>query len=153
MGRAKQDKLSAKQLKAIELLAGGETKSGTAKLVNVNPKTIYAWYKLDEFKEELDKKVIEVKKQVEVKLALNVEPLMEKLINIALKSKDEKLSLEATKYALDRLYGKAVAKTEIKDTTKEIQIDKYDIDNMLDELNIIDVEEIKDDNNDTNDNK
>ena len=55
---------------------------------------------------------------------------------------------------MDRLYGKAVEKTEIKDTTKEIQIDKYDIDNMLDELNIIDVEEVKDDNNDnTNDNK
>ena len=38
------------------------------------------------------------------------------------------------------------------DILREI-IDKYDIDNMLDELNIIDVEEIKDDNNDnTNDN-
>ena len=136
MGRAKQDKLNAKQLRAIELLANGETKSGTAKIVEVNPKTIYAWYKQDEFKNELDKKVIEVKKQVEVKLAVQVEPLMDKLIAIALKSKDDRVALQATTYALDRLYGKATTKIETKDTTDNKQmLDNVDLDAMLNNYN------------------
>lgn len=136
MGRAKQDKLNAKQLRAIELLANGETKSGTAKIVEVNPKTIYAWYKQDEFKNELDKKVIEVKKQVEVKLAVQVEPLMDKLIAIALKSKDDRVALQATTYALDRLYGKATTKIETKDTSDNKQmLDNVDLDAMLNNYN------------------
>ena len=151
MGRAKQDKLNTKQLKAIELLASGETKSGTAKKIGVNQKTIYAWYKQDKFKDELDKKVIEVKREVGVKLALNVEPLMDKLIDIALKSKDERVSLQAITYALDRLYGKTTTKIETKDTTKQIT-NVEDIKEMLNDIDIQvqDVDYIEDNNVDNN---
>lgn len=142
MASEEKKRLSDKQLKAIELLANGENKSTTAKLVNVNPKTIYAWLKIDMFNEELDKKVLEVKKQVEVRLSMQVEPLLDNLIKLALNSKDERISLQATTYALDRIYGKATTKQELKVETTDKTAQIENIDSILSDLDIdvIDVE-------------
>lgn len=142
-----RERLSDKQMKAIELLANGEIKQTVAKMVGVNPKTIYAWLKIDIFKEELDRQVIELKKNIETKLAMQVEPLMDNLIKLALTSKDERISLQATTYALDRLYGKATTKvqTEVNVTDKTAQIE--DIEAILNDIDVevVDVE-CKEDN-------
>ena len=130
------ERLNDKQMRAIELLANGENKQTTAKLVNVNPKTIYAWLKMDVFKDELDRQVIELKKQIETKLAVQVEPLMDNLIKLALTSKDESIKLKATTYALDRLYGKATSKQDINVTTTDKTAQLENIDDILKELDV-----------------
>ena len=130
------ERLNDKQMRAIELLANGENKNTTAKLVNVNPKTIYAWLKMDVFKDELDRQVIELKKQIETKLAVQVEPLMDNLIKLALTSKDESIKLKATTYALDRLYGKATSKQDINVTTTDKTAQLENIDDILKELDV-----------------
>ena len=95
----------------------------------------------------LDKKVIEVKKQVEVKLSMQVEPLMDNLIKLALTSKDETIKLKATTYALDRLYGKATTKQDINVTTTDKTAQIEDIDSILNNLDIDVVDtEYKEDN-------
>ena len=139
------ERLNDKQMRAIELLANGENKQTTAKLVNVNPKTIYAWLKMDVFKDELDRQVIELKKQIETKLAVQVEPLMDNLIKLALTSKDESIKLKATTYALDRLYGKATSKQDINVTTVDKTAQLENIDDILKEIDVevvdVDVDE------------
>ena len=130
------ERLNDKQMRAIELLANGENKQTTAKLVNVNPKTIYAWLKMDVFKDELDRQVIELKKQIETKLAVQVEPLMDNLIKLALTSKDESIKLKATTYALDRLYGKATSKQDINVTTTDKTAQLENIDDILKEIDV-----------------
>ena len=130
------ERLNDKQMRAIELLANGENKQTTAKLVNVNPKTIYAWLKMDVFKDELDRQVIELKKQIETKLAVQVEPLMDNLIKLALTSKDESIKLKATTYALDRLYGKATSKQDINVTTVDKTAQLENIDDILKEIDV-----------------
>ena len=130
------ERLNDKQMRAIELLANGENKQTTAKLVNVNPKTIYAWLEMDVFKDELDRQVIELKKQIETKLAVQVEPLMDNLIKLALTSKDESIKLKATTYALDRLYGKATSKQDINVTTTDKTAQLENIDDILKELDV-----------------
>ena len=130
------ERLNDKQMRAIELLANGENKQTTAKLVNVNPKTIYAWLKMDVFKDELERQVIELKKQIETKLAVQVEPLMDNLIKLALTSKDESIKLKATTYALDRLYGKATSKQDINVTTTDKTAQLENIDDILKEIDV-----------------
>ena len=130
------ERLNDKQMRAIELLANGENKQTTAKLVNVNPKTIYAWLKMDVFKDELERQVIELKKQIETKLAVQVEPLMDNLIKLALTSKDESIKLKATTYALDRLYGKATSKQDINVTTVDKTAQLENIDDILKEIDV-----------------
>ena len=130
------ERLNDKQMRAIELLANGENKQTTAKLVNVNPKTIYAWLKMDVFKAELERQVIELKKQIETKLAVQVEPLMDNLIKLALTSKDESIKLKATTYALDRLYGKATSKQDINVTTVDKTAQLENIDDILKEIDV-----------------
>ena len=130
------ERLNDKQMRAIELLANGENKQTTAKLVNVNPKTIYAWLKMDLFKDELERQVIELKKQIETKLAVQVEPLMDNLIKLALTSKDESIKLKATTYALDRLYGKATSKQDINVTTTDKTAQLENIDDILKEIDV-----------------
>ena len=137
-----RERLSEKQRRAIELLANGENKQTVAKMVEVNPKTIYAWLKIDIFKDELDRQVMALKKDVETKLATQVAPLMDNLIKIALTSKDERVRLQATTYALDRLYGKATTKQEVKVETKDTTQQIENIDDIFSDLGIdvVDVE-------------
>lgn len=106
------NELDERQLKAIELLAIGETISNTANIVGVNRKTISEWKKQDKFKVELDRQVTELKSNVEKKILSNINPMMDKLIKIALKSSSDKTSLDAIIYALNRVLGTPTNKTQ-----------------------------------------
>lgn len=106
------NELDERQLKAIELLAIGETISNTANIVGVNRKTISEWKKQDKFKVELDRQVTELKSNVEKKILSNINPMMDKLIKIALKSSSDKTSLDAIIYALNRVLGTPANKTQ-----------------------------------------
>lgn len=133
--------LSEAQLSAAELLAKGESQIKTAQIVNVNVKTIQRWLKIEMFKAEVAKNVSFLKYRVEEKISMNIEPLMNRLINIALKSDSDKTSLDAIVYAVNRIVGTPTNKTQ--DVTMDVGKDEVmDIDAMLEELH----------NNDADDN-
>lgn len=117
--------LTDSQLKASELLATGETQRNVAAIIGVNVKTIQRWLKEDKFKLDMDKNVQLLKNKVDESLLMNVNPIMQRLIKIALHSKSEKTSLDACIYALNRLCGTPTSK--IADVTgveqKETNID------------------------------
>ena len=123
-----KNELNETQLKAIELLASGENNSNTAKIIGVNPKTITRWLSDEKFKAELDKCVQLATSKVSEKILLNIVPLTERLVKIALKSNSDKTSLDAIIYALNRVCGTPTNKTqevsESKDKKEIIDIDK-----------------------------
>lgn len=141
---AMKNELDDRQLKAIELLATGETVSNTANLVGVNRKTIAEWKKQDKFKAELDKYVASLKSGIEQKILTNINPMMDRLIKIALKSDSDKTSLDAIIYAINRLCGTPTNKTQDISSTSNDDKEIKDIDSMLKEIdnkenNIIDL--------------
>lgn len=144
------NELDDRQLKAIELLATGETIITTAELVGVNRKTITEWKKREKFKAELDRQVSGIKSNVEKKILSNINPLLDKLIKIALKSSSDKISLDAIIYAINRLCGTPTNKIQDlsndKNNTIDINIDKL-LDDVKKDNNIIEISEVKADEN------
>lgn len=126
--------LNEKQLKAIELMIKGESINDIAATLGVSRQSVSTWKNKDEvFKAELDKCVQELKSKVNDKLLMNIEPLMDKLVKIALKSNSEKTSLDACIYALNRLCGTPTNKTaDVTGTEGDTQ--KVDITAMLNEI-------------------
>lgn len=127
------NELDDRQLKAVELLATGETVSATAKKVGVNRKTIGEWKKQDKFKAEVDRLVSELKSGVEKKILTNINPMLDKLMDIALKSDSDKTSLDAIIYAINRLCGTPTNKTQEISSDND-KTDIVDIDDMLNEI-------------------
>lgn len=127
--------MSDDKLKAIELILKGNTIADVARIVGVNRKTIYNWLANDEFKAELDRQTTELKNGIDKKLLTNVEPILDKLIKIALNGNSEKTSLDACIYALNRLVGTPTTKVAdvTEPTDNKINNDK-DIDDLLNEL-------------------
>lgn len=140
--------LNEKQLRACELIANGENNTKTAELVGVNRKTIIAWEKDVMFKAEVGRCVSLLKSKVDEKLVMNIEPIMKKLIDIALKSDSEKTSLDACIYAINRLVGTPTNKVADVTDTKDSD-NKKDMSSYLAELegnddsNVIDIDDIK----------
>lgn len=131
--------LSQQQLKAIELLLKGTSINDIATITGVSRQTISTWKNKNEvFKAELDKSLQDLKSEVNNKILLNIEPLVDKLVRIALKSNSDKTSLDAIIYAINRLCGTPTNKTQEitanKDNNKDINIDEL-------------LSEIKEDNN------
>lgn len=133
------NELDDRQLKAVELLATGETVSETARLVGVNRRTVGEWKKQDKFKAELNRQIAELKFNVEKKILSNVNPMLDKLIKIALKSDSDKTSLDAIIYAINRLCGTPTNKTQdITDSTgKDTNVNIDDMLKQIKEDNII----------------
>ena len=128
--------LDTRQLKAIELLASGETVRVVADSVGVNRKTVYDWLKKENFKAELDRQVKELKSNVEKKLLSNVNPFLDELTKIALYSDSDKTRLDAITYCINRLVGTPtkVQQDITGEETKEYN--KIDIDSVLEEIEL-----------------
>ncbi|HDK7158281.1 TPA: helix-turn-helix domain-containing protein [Clostridium botulinum] len=131
--------LDERQLKAIELLIKGTSINDIAAILGVSRQSVSAWKNKDEvFKAELNKNLQDLKSGVNNKILLNIEPLVDKLVRIALKSNSDKTSLDAIIYAINRLCGTPTNKTQDittdKDKDKDINIDVL-------------LNEIKEDNN------
>lgn len=145
MATGKLTGCNEQMLKAIEYLLKGESKSNTAKLLGVNRKTITDWCTRDFFKAEMDKQRSAQKSKIEERILNNVEPLMDKLLNIALKSDSDKTSLDACIYAINRIAGTPTNK--MQDVTKEEdkKANVEDIDSLLEEYNnnVINLKEVK----------
>lgn len=151
MAKAGKDKeLTEQQIKCAELLAKGENKVNIAEMIGINRKTINSWLTWDNFKAEVDRQVASLKSKVDEKLAMNIEPLMDRLLSIALKSDSDKTSLDAIIYSINRYVGTPTNKTQDITDTKEgdtdIDIDKEVDDIVLDQdidTNIISLEDKK----------
>ncbi len=128
--------LDTRQLKAIELLASGETIRVTADSVGVNRKTVYDWLKKENFKAELDRQVKELKSNIEKKLLSNVNPFLDELTKIALYSESDKTRLDAITYCINRLVGTPtkVQQDITGEDTKENN--NIDIDSVLEEMDL-----------------
>lgn len=128
--------LDTRQLKAIELLASGETVRVVADSVGVNRKTVYDWLKKENFKAELDRQVKELKSNVEKKLLSNVNPFLDELTKIALYSDSDKTRLDAITYCINRLVGTPtkVQQDITGEETKENN--NIDIDSVLEEMDL-----------------
>lgn len=128
--------LDTRQLKAIELLASGETVRVVADSVGVNRKTVYDWLKKENFKAELDRQVKELKSNVEKKLLSNVNPFLDELTKIALYSESDKTRLDAITYCINRLVGTPtkVQQDITGEDTKENN--NIDIDSVLEEIDL-----------------
>lgn len=139
------NELTEQQYAAIELLARGETITKTAEIIGVNRKTVGEWKKQEAFKAELDRQVTTLKNVVEGKILKNVEPLMDRLINIALKSKSDKTALDAIIYALNRLCGLPTSKVE--DISRKLEEKKDlswdDLKTVANELKVVDINKNK----------
>ena len=130
-----KDVLNDKQLKAIEFILQGMSLTDIAKHIGVSRQAISKWRNNNEvFKAELNKQRRSLESHVNSRLLMNVEPLMDRLIDIALNSKNENTSLTAITYALNRLCGTPTAKIEstVEDVTGN---EAVDIKAMLNKLN------------------
>ena len=123
--------LDERQLKAVYLMAQGYSKSRIAKEVGVNVKTITAWTKKEEFTVEVDKCLERQKLSIEDTIKRNVEPIMSRMLGIALSSESDKTSLDACIYLVNRLLGTPTAKTmEVTEETVEVE----NIDDILQDI-------------------
>lgn len=130
--------LDQQRLKAIELLVTGETISSTAELVGVTRSTIYKWKEQDDFKYEMERQIAFLKSGIERKLLANVNPFLDELCKIALKSESDKTRLDAITYCINRLVGTPTKMIQ-EQTEYRVPAKDMDIDAVLAEI-----EELKD---------
>lgn len=145
-----KNELEEKKLKAIEYLASGENISNTAKLVGVNRKTVSKWLSKEEFKAEVDSKRRELKSNIESKLLLNIDPIINRVLDIATHSKSDKTALDACTYLINRVYGtptnKQINMNEEVPKDKDINWDELEQmmdDNDSNEDNVIELKDVK----------
>lgn len=123
--------LTDKQKRLVELLLEGCNYNECARVLGVNRKTIYAWRDKPEVKAELDKGRQAMKNTVEQTILVNIEPLVQRLLQIATTSKSDKTSLDAIMYCINRLCGSPTNKN--LNVNEEVQNDKGEI--SWDDLN------------------
>lgn len=130
--------LNEKQLQAIELLVKGETITDVANIIGVSRISVSNWKNNNEvFKAELSKSVQLLKSNVDSKILCNIEPLMDRLIKIALKSSSDKTSLDAIIYALNRVLGTPTNKIQdINNNDSNKESGSVNIEEMLCQINI-----------------
>lgn len=115
------------QIKAIELMVEGYSISKIATLCKVSRPTIYKWKRDAEFKQELDKAIVEVKRESELRLiglARKAVDELEKLLN----AESESVRLQAVKEILDRVKIGEVngdnSQAEISEEEKEKAVER-----------------------------
>lgn len=145
-----KNELEEKKLKAIEYLASGENISNTAKLVGVNRKTVSKWLSKEEFKADVDSKRRELKSNIESKLLLNIDPIINRVLDIATHSKSDKTALDACTYLINRVYGtptnKQINMNEEVPKDKDINWDEVEQmmgDNDSNEDNVVELKTVK----------
>ena len=77
-----------------------------------------------------------LKSNVDSKILSNIEPLIDKLIKIALKSSSDKTSLDAIIYALNRVLGTPTNKIQDVNNNGDKDLTPVNIEEMLCQINI-----------------
>ena len=126
--------LTEKHIRAVELILKGETNTSIGKKIGVSRNSVAAWKDDELFKAELSKQMQSLKSKAEERLLMNLEPLLDRLVDIALKSESDKTSLDAIIYGMNRVLGTPTNKAQDvpeEDGKKPI----IDIDKMLIQIN------------------
>lgn len=124
--------LDERQIRAVYLTVKGLNKSAIAREIGVNVKTIRAWSEKEEFKAEVEKLLERQKLSVEETIEKNIEPIMSRMLGIALTSDSEKTSLDACIYLINRLLGTPTAKTQ--EVKEEVDNKEESIEDILEEI-------------------
>jgi SOS response regulatory protein OraA/RecX len=125
--------------KAITYLLKGEGVSDVAKLVGKSRQAIYNWLDDEEFKAELDKRRQEIITKGNAILLAELNSSVERIKKIAIKSKSEKVKLDANTYLIDRVLGKTTTKVETN--VNENDTNKVNDDILEQEFNEVDSKE------------
>ena len=142
--------LTEKHYRCIEYILKGYQFTDIAKKVPCCRQTIYTWLNDKEFKAELDRCRLEIKKQAENKVLDEVSTYIDKIKDLAFSSDSDNVKLNALELLLERSLGKVTTKVEqtVKEDNKEDAI--TDLDSMLEDIqkevesdNVIDLEEKK----------
>lgn len=105
--------------KAITYLLKGEAITDVAKLVGKSRQAIYNWLDDEEFKAELDRRRQEIVTKGNAILLAELNSSIERIKRIAVKSKSEKVKLDANTYLIDRILGKTTTKIENANNDKD----------------------------------
>lgn len=139
--------LDERKMKAIENIVLGENYSNVAKLSGVSRQALYNWLDDDEFKAELDRRIQEIRKQGEQRIASKITTYISELEKIALTGKSEKNRSDALQYLINRDLGAPTSK--ISNITNDGDNDNNKmspetLNNELEEFkNYIDLEDYK----------
>lgn len=135
--------LDEKQINAIEyLLTGTMLKSDIAEKVGISTRTLSRWENNKEFKAELDRQKELLKKTAENKITVQTSNLVDKMIDLAYKSTDQRVKYNAIKYLLDRSLGTPVSAKENTNSNEDDSKNK-DTNTLKAELDDIKLQVIK----------
>lgn len=125
--------ITEQQSQMIDYLIAGNTKSDTAKLLNISRQTVYEWLKLKEIQAEKQKRLNDIKVSARNRIATKVNNCIDIIYDIAIKSKDMRTKFQASKYLCDQFIGAPTTdKPAQEDKDKNIEVTLIDdIDDML----------------------
>ena len=107
------------KLECIRLLIEGWKVSEIAKEIGVSRRTIYNWMDKEEFKATLNESMQQIKQEGENAIIKDLVSYIDNIKWLAIKSKSEKIRLDASTYLVDRVLGKSSSRVEITDDKKE----------------------------------
>lgn len=125
------------QSKMIDLILEGRKMTEIAKELNIYRSRLYRWIERPEVKAELETRRRQLKKSASDKITGQVNSLVDKMLDLAENSTDNRVKYNAIKYLLDRCLGTPVTAGKLDDNTAD-DSNKNDTNNLKSEL-----EEIK----------
>lgn len=121
--------LTEQQSEMIDYIIAGNSKTDTAKLIGVSRQTVYEWLKLNEVKQEKQKRLNDIKKEAKNKIATKVDNCIDVIYDIAMKSKDMRTKFQAAKYLCDQFIGSPTTEKPVEeDKEKVIEVSLIDDD-------------------------
>lgn len=97
--------ITNEQIEMIDMVIEGKPITNIARILNKSRATIYAWLKLDEVIQEMERRKIQLKQAAKDKITSNVESYINNLIDLAFNSKDQRIKFQANKYLIDQCLG------------------------------------------------
>ena len=129
--------ITEEQSKMIDLILEGRKMTEIAKELNIYRSRLYRWIERPEVKAELETRRRQLKKSASDKITGQVNSLVDKMLDLAENSTDNRVKYNAIKYLLDRCLGTPVTAGKLDDNTAD-DSNKNDTNNLKSEL-----EEIK----------
>lgn len=121
--------------KVIDEILEGKKMTEIAKDNGLYRSLLYRWLKDEAFKAELETRRAQLRKSASDKITGRVNHLVDKMLDLAENSTDNRVKYNAIKYLLDRALGTPVAaKEEIKDAGNDDNKDTNTLKQELDDI-------------------
>jgi len=104
--------ISEIQSNVIDLILEGHKMTEIAKETGIYRSQLYRWLNNTEFKAELETRRAQLRKSAKDKITGQVNTLADEMLNLAMKSTDQRVKYNAIKYLLDRSLGVPTAAKE-----------------------------------------